>query len=98
MPFKSMPNAQQGALFDAGTLPPADRRARRFRMLPLGAIIGAAQAAHQLGDEAPWPVWGGSTRKPVPFSPCRGVRPSGYGMTRDGLSVRPEGQAIRTAR
>ena len=35
MPFESMPNALQGALFDAGTLPHADRRARRFRMLPL---------------------------------------------------------------
>jgi hypothetical protein len=69
MSFESTPNAQQGALFDAATLPTADRQARRYRMLPLGAIIGAAQASHQLGGEAPWPVWHGSTRKPVQFQP-----------------------------
>jgi hypothetical protein len=70
MSFESMPNVLQGALFDATTLPTtADRRARRYRMLPLGALIGAAQAEYQLGDQAPWPVWGGSTRKPVQFQP-----------------------------
>ena len=67
MSFEPMSNARQGALFDAATLPPT--AARRFRMLPLGAIIGAAQATHRLGDEAPWPVWSGSTRKPVQFQP-----------------------------
>jgi hypothetical protein len=70
MSFESIPNALQGALFDATTLPPtAANRARRYRIMPLGAIIGAAQAEPRLGEESPWPVWGGSTRKPVQFQP-----------------------------
>ncbi len=64
-----MPNALQGALFDAATLPPPDRQGRRCRMLPLGALIGAAQGKLGLSDKAPWPVWSGSTRKPVHFQP-----------------------------
>ena len=69
MSFESKPNVLQGGLFDAAALPPADRNARRYRTLPLGALIGAAQAEHELGDKAPWPVWSGSTRKPVQFQP-----------------------------
>ena len=64
MPFESTPNALQGALFDAAALPQGRRR-----MLPLGALIGTAQAALGLGEQAPWPVWSGSTRKPVQFQP-----------------------------
>ena len=68
MSFEPMSNALQGALFDA--LPAAaDRRGQLGRLLPLGAALGAAQAAHRLAGEAPWPVWTGSTRKPVQFEP-----------------------------
>jgi hypothetical protein len=69
MPFESMPTAPQGALFDAAALPPASQQGRRNRMLPLGSLIGAAQGKYGLADKAPWPVWGGSTRKPVQFMP-----------------------------
>ena len=69
MSFESMTNARQGALFDAAALPPADRQRRSCRLLPLGAALGAAQAAYRFADEAPWPVWSGSTRKPVQFQP-----------------------------
>ena len=64
MSFKSTPNAQEGGLFDPAALPQGRRR-----MLPLGAAIGAVQAALGLADQAPWPVWSGSTRKPVSFQP-----------------------------
>ena len=69
MSFEPTSNARQGALFDAPALPPADRRHRLGRLLPLGAALGAAQAAYRFADEAPWPVWSGSTRKPVQFQP-----------------------------
>jgi hypothetical protein len=69
MPFESIPNALQGGLFDAAAIPPADRQGRRYRMLPVGSLIESAQAHHRLGDDAPWPVWGGSTQKPVQFMP-----------------------------
>ena len=64
MSFKSTPNAQEGGLFDPAALPQGRRR-----MLPFGAAIGAVQAALGLADQAPWPVWSGSTRKPVQFQP-----------------------------
>jgi hypothetical protein len=38
-------------------------------MLPLGSILQTVQAASRLADKAPWPVWSGSTRKPVAFQP-----------------------------
>jgi hypothetical protein len=69
MSFESTLNANQGRLFPDAESPPQDLTNRRCRMLPLGSLIGAAQAAHQSGDEAPWPVWSGSTRKPVQFQP-----------------------------
>lgn len=69
MPFESKPTALQGALFDAAAIPPADAQGRRFRMLPLGALFGGAMTKYSLSDKAPWPVWGGSTRKPVQFQP-----------------------------
>jgi hypothetical protein len=69
MSCESTSNARQGALFDAAALPPAGRQRRLGRLLPLGAALGAAQAAHRFADEAPWPVWSGSTRKPVQFQP-----------------------------
>jgi hypothetical protein len=38
-------------------------------MLPLGSVLGTVQINHGLADKAPWPVWSGSTRKPVQFMP-----------------------------
>jgi len=38
-------------------------------MSPLGSILGTVQAKHRLGGKAPWPVWAGSTSKPVLFTP-----------------------------
>jgi hypothetical protein len=69
MSFESIPNAQQGALFPEADIRPAGRQGRRKRMLPLGGLIGAAQAAYELAEQAPWPVWSGSTRKRVKFQP-----------------------------
>ena len=39
------------------------------RISPLGSILETVQAACRIGDKAPWPIWSGSTNKPVAFQP-----------------------------
>lgn len=69
MSFESTLNATQGHLFTRREGPPQDLENRHCGMLPLGSALGTVQINHRLGDKAPWPVWGGSTRKPVQFQP-----------------------------
>ena len=68
-----MPNAPtptaQGRLFPQQEGSRQDLDNRRCRFLPLGSVLGTVQINHGLGDKAPWPVWSGSTRKPVQFQP-----------------------------
>ena len=69
MSFNSMPNAAQGRLFPLQEGAPQDLDNRRCRFLPLGSFVGTVQIKHGLSDKAPWPVWSGSTRKPVQYMP-----------------------------
>ena len=69
MPFESTPNAAQLHLFTRPEDNPQDLANRRSRMLPLGSVLGTVQINHGLGEKTPWPVWSGSTRKPVQFQP-----------------------------
>ena len=68
MSFESMPNALQGVLF-ADATSRADRQGRRCRTLPLGALIDTVEGRLGGFEKAPWPVWSGSTRKPVQYMP-----------------------------
>jgi hypothetical protein len=68
MSFESMPNAQ-GHLFSEKEGAPQDLDNRRCRFLPLGSFVGTVQINHGLREKAPWPVWSGSTRKPVQYMP-----------------------------
>jgi hypothetical protein len=69
MSFESTPNAAQGRLFPQLEGSRQDLDNRRGRFLPLGSVLGTVQINHGLGDKAPWPVWSGSTRKPVQYMP-----------------------------
>jgi hypothetical protein len=68
MSFESMPNTLQGVLF-AAPRASADSEGRRYRISPLGSLIGTIRGEFGGAERAPWPVWSGSTRKPVQFQP-----------------------------
>ena len=69
MPFESTPNTPQSRPFWRPESARQNLETRQCGMLPLGSALGTVQINHRLGDKAPWPVWGGSTRKPVQFQP-----------------------------